>query len=391
MKGKLMQAFGLCLKTSNSSYWTMTDNLFFKLIQNAVGTADGFGPVVPSAEEWVAMYKDAQKQTLPGVCFAGVQRICSRHPEQAVKLPTNLKMKWLGAAASIQKRNEIMNRHCVELQEMFDRDGIRLTTFKGQSVAALYREDLRGLRQAGDIDIYVECGREKTLEYLRKKGIDDGGWDYVHAHPEIFNDTEVELHYRLSISHNPFKNRKIQKFWKSHEEEFFAGKAKLPCGEIVCPSDYIHLFYLLHHAFRHLISGGIGLRQMMDIYFAIQHRDARQDSRLMQDVEDMGMTRFASATMWVLRTVFALPEIPSLWKADEAEGHFLLCEIMEGGNFGHGDTRFRRPTSKAGKLIEITRRNLHLLSHYESDALAAPFYYIWHFFWKRIQICKMWR
>ena len=70
----------------------MTDNLFFKLIQNAAGTADGFGPVVPSAEEWVAMYKDAQKQTLPGVCFAGVQRICSRHPEQAVKLPTNLKM-----------------------------------------------------------------------------------------------------------------------------------------------------------------------------------------------------------------------------------------------------------------------------------------------------------
>lgn len=108
----------------------------------------------------------------------------------------------------------------------------------------------------------------------------------------------------------------------------------------------------------------------------------------MQDVEAMGMTRFASATMWVLRTVFALPEIPSLWKADEAEGHFLLCEIMEGGNFGHGDTRFRRPTSKAGKLIEITRRNLHLLSHYESDALATPFYYIWHFFWKRIQICK---
>lgn len=50
----------------------MTDNLFFRLIQNAVGTADGFGPVVPSAEEWSAMYREAQKQTLLGVCFAGV-------------------------------------------------------------------------------------------------------------------------------------------------------------------------------------------------------------------------------------------------------------------------------------------------------------------------------
>lgn len=104
---------------------------------------------------------------------------------------------------------------------------------------------------------------------------------------------------------------------------------------------------------------------MMDIYFAIMHRDAGMDARLMQDVNDMGTTRFASASMWVLRTVFALPEIPSLWNADEEEGQFLLNEIMAGGN-------------------------IHLLSHYESDALAAPFYYIWHFFWKRIQICKMW-
>ncbi len=88
--------------------------------------------------------------------------------------------------------------------------------------------------------------------------------------------------------------------------------------------------------------------------------------------------------------LFALPEIPSLWNADESEGQFLLSEIMAGGNFVHGDTRFRHPTSRAGKLVEIARRNIHLLSHYESDALAAPFYYIWHFFWKRIQICSMW-
>lgn len=50
----------------------------------------------------------------------------------------------------------------------------------------------------------------------------------------------------------------------------------------------------------------------------------------------------------------------------------------------------RKCRKRAGKLVEIARCNLHLLSNYESDALAAPFYYIWHFFWKRIQICRMW-
>lgn len=366
----------------------MTSNFFFQLLQTALGTADGLGGT-PTAEAWVEMYREARKQTLLGVCFVGVQRICRRHPEQTVNLPAALKMKWLGAAAGIQRRNEVMNRHCVELQRMFDDDGIRLTTFKGQSVAVLYGSELQPFRQPGDIDVYVDCGREKTLAYLESRGVDDGGWDYVHAHPKIFDDAEVELHYRLSISHNPFKNKQIQHFWNCHKEEFFAGKAVLPDGTITCPSEYIHLFYLLHHAFRHLISGGIGLRQMMDIYFALNQRDTDMDGRLMKDVVTMGMARFASSAMWVLQTVFAMPEIPSLWEADEKEGRFLLDEIMAGGNFGQCDTRFSHASSKAGKLIEISRRNLHLLSHYESDAVAAPFYYIWHFFWKRLQICKM--
>ena len=362
-----------------------TINLFFRLIQNALGVADGFGGI-PSAAEWSSLYKEARKQALLGVCFAGVQAICVKHPEQVVNLSAALKLNWLGAAANIQKRNEVMDRHCVELQRMFDQDNIRITIFKGQSVAVLYANELRSLRQPGDIDAYTDRDREGILEYLRRKGIDNGGWDYVHAHPQIFNDAEVELHYRLSISHNPFKNNRIQCFWKLHKEDFFAGKAELQCGKIVCPSGDIHLFYLLHHSFRHLISGGIGLRQMMDIYFALQHRNVNMDDHLMRDVESMGMTRFASATMWVLQTVFAMPAIPSLWKADEGEGRFLLGEIMAGGNFGKCDARYCHATSKAGKLVEISRRNWHLLSHYGSDAIAAPVYYIWHFFWKRIQM-----
>lgn len=31
---------------------------------------------------------------------------------------------------------------------------------------------------------------------------------------------------------------------------------------------------------------------------------------------------------------------------------------------------------RVGKLVEIARRNLQLLSHYEGDVLAAPFCYI---------------
>ena len=57
---------------------------------------------------------------------------------------------------------------------------------------------------------------------------------------------------------------------------------------------------------------------------------------------------------------------------------------MIGGNFGKDDKRFGEGRSKLAMLTQIAKRNCHLASHYGNDALAAPFYYIWHFCWKRI-------
>lgn len=364
------------------------NRLFFSLVRNALGTESGM-EAVPSEKEWNALYGLARKQTLTGICFAGVQHICSLHPETAADLPAALKMKWLGAAAGIQKRNDLMDRHCVELQKMFDTDGMRISVLKGQAVGVLYGKELAHLRQPGDIDVYVDCDRKRLFSYLGSKGFSGYEWDYVHCHPEIFRDTEVEVHYRLSISHNFRQNRKLQQFWSSRKDEFFAGKAELPCGAVTCPSGHIHLIFLMHHAFRHLISGGIGLRQLMDIYFAVLHRDAAQDRQLMQEAESIGLGRFAPALMWVLREVFALPEIPTLWAPDEKEGRFLLDEIMRGGNFGQSDPHSGKATSRAGILLQVCRHDMHLATHYGSDAVFAPLWYIWHFFWKRFTILRM--
>lgn len=148
--------------------------------------------------------------------------------------------------------------------------------FQGQGVASLYKLkgesleliDLSALRQSGDIDLFVDCGRERTLAYLQGLGMNDLEWDYVHAHAHFFDDTEVEVHYRAGTVRNPWKNRRLQWFWKEHEGEFFGCEARLGSGSIVCPTRKMHLFYLMHHTYRHLISGGIGLRQMMDVYFS---------------------------------------------------------------------------------------------------------------------------
>lgn len=113
-------------------------------------------------------------------------------------LPQKLYYQWLGTAVQIQHRNELMNRRCVELQPKFSSFGFNSSILKGQGIAALYGE-LKDLMQPGDIDVYVDCGREKTIEYARSIGQESVDWDYKHLHLRVFKDTEVEMHYRPEV------------------------------------------------------------------------------------------------------------------------------------------------------------------------------------------------
>lgn len=68
----------------------------------------------PTNEEWKALYDMAKKQSLVGVCFAGVQMLVNQHQEP----PEMLYLTWMGMAAKIQQRNDVVNKQCVEVQRM---------------------------------------------------------------------------------------------------------------------------------------------------------------------------------------------------------------------------------------------------------------------------------
>lgn len=149
------------------------EQLFFELIQVAIGTRTCLSHT-PSADEWGELYAMAKKQSLVGVCFAGVQKLQAQRQEP----PEMLYLTWMGMAAKIQQRNEVVNRQCVELQAKLSADGIRSCILKGQAIASLYTStgsaqvgDLALLRQSGDIDVLVDCERKEAVDYVQKKGI----------------------------------------------------------------------------------------------------------------------------------------------------------------------------------------------------------------------------
>lgn len=362
------------------------EQLFFEILRVAIGAQDKLSRV-PSEKEWGDVYKMAKKQSLVGICFSGVHRLSEQSCEVSDvhvalgELNKTLYLNWLGVAAKIQQRNDIMNRQCVELQKRLREDGIDSYVLKGQGVAAAYH-NLALLRQPGDIDLFVDCGMDRALEYMRKVA-PTNEINHKHVQLHVFNDTEVELHYIPAELHCPWQNRHLQAFFTK-----WNGKKVVQVAdeqEIVVPCDEFQVVHLLVHAYRHLFGDGIGLRQVMDLYFVMKSLPTDFDyDAIKKVVHASGMTQFASAMMWVLNYVFGFEVMEMLWQPNPRDGQFLLSEIMKTGNFGHYDERFdKKGETRRKRFWRVTKGNWRLKRFSIWEAICTPLWRIWHFCWMR--------
>ena len=404
----------------------MIEQLFFELIRVAIGTQDTLSRP-PSKGEWAELYAIAKKQSLVGICFAGLQKLynsVNQAPRTQNPQPNSTQnqepitqnldevqyLTWMGMAAKIQQRNEVVNRQCVDLQNRLSTDGLCSSILKGQGVGALYNVNLNAkanlamLRQSGDIDVYVAGGMEKVLGYCTEK-FGEVEWDYINAHAPFYDETEVELHWRAQAMTNLCANKRLQRWLEKSEtqEMMLGGKAMLANGQVlVVPTAEFNAFYILLHCYHHMFESGLGLRQLMDWYFVLKSRNnastgsaqaTNPNVNLVALFEQFGMKKFAEGVLWLLWHVFEC-ENPdsflvtpnsSFLTPNSKEGKFLLYEVMQNGNFGHHDERVKKVGS--GKMSELWRNvqhNWHLASHYPSEFLWQPVWLAYHFSWKRL-------
>lgn len=360
--------------------------MLFELIRVSIGIQNGLSRV-PTEREWAKLYRMAEKQSLLGICFAGLQNLGADADEGFARIGMSeiQYLNWMGMAFTIQEKNELVNRQCSELQAKLSAVGIRSTILKGQGIAQLYGHQLSVMRQSGDIDIYVDCSREKAIQYAQDmQGEVD--WDYKHLHLKAFEETEVEMHYVPEVFLNLRKNRLLQRWFADHREAIFETN-----GDLVTPSMEFNMFYIMLHTYRHFLYEGVGMRQLMDYYFVLK---SLSNSHTCQDemksntfalFEKFGMLRFVKGVMWIMKEVFGLPNEDMICAPDEIEGRFILDEVMAGGNFGKHDKRLKTESKgKKGTVKKIMKHNLHLLTHYPGDVVWAPVWIVFHWCWKRL-------
>ncbi len=382
-------------------------------------------PAMTADIDWANFYRFAQKQSLLGVVFDGIQRLPKNLAPDA-----DLLMRWMGKAMTIKRRNAMMYQASLEVFSEISEKGFRCCVLKGQGNAVGYPNPYS--RSAGDVDVWILAERSQLRELALELAGEDG-----HVEREIVHHIElerkgisVELHPTPMIFNNPVLNHRMQRWFKRNADLQCSNIVSLPdgAGEIAIPTTAFNVIYQLSHLQHHFFYEGVGLRQVIDYYFVIkslpQKARKSQNQRstaegkvkgrlfgeegsntdnteytdspflttnctnntniaaLQLDLKRLGLWRFAGAVMWVLHEALGLPASQMIAPMDEKRGRLLLDEILSGGNFGQYRSQQHFERGTLAHNVQRLRRDLRLVRLYPAEALAEPFFRAWHFFWR---------
>ncbi len=408
--------------------------LFYQLLQVAIGNRKTMA-AVPSKEQWLELFAIAKKHALVAVAFAGVTKLNTASDYgSSLGIDEKIYLKWLGVVAMTQQRNKEITAACSELCKELAHDGLASCILKGQGNLEYYPEDLKDYRTPGDIDVWctpidprgldiaVSNGDGKSSHYEKYHGIEAViEYSLMRARiadvskPEIrYNNTEthniwswdVEIHHRPSMMNSFIHNARIQQWCKDYAQ--FGAHSY---NGFNVPTISFNVVYQLSHIYTHLFDEGIGLRQLLDYYFVLRvlhieqsslsdrtesmtpwtkvmGKTVRSNEEIMRIFSRFGMKKFAGATMYVLQNVFAMPNEYLICQPNEKEGRFLLNEIMQAGNFGKYDERIKHGGTKMQHAWEKSKHNFRLLSHYPEEVLWEPFFRLYHWIWRKLELWR---
>lgn len=340
------------------------------------------------------------KQGLAGLCFTAVQRLIDEAGGDCaqIEMSEELYFTWLGMVSDTQLQNQHINDQCMELIEEFKSIGRKSTILKGQGVATYYRVrsdesgvmDFSLLRQPGDIDIWVDGSQQSVMDYVNAR-TPNREFDRKHTHYMKYDDTTVEVHWTPSVSGNPFVDKKLQRFYQNQSTSQMTHRVILHNGKtIMAPDAAFQCVHLMLHIQGHFLYEGVGLRQLLDLYFVMLDEEAQKaKDQISQRYREFGLMRMARSVMWVMQEVFGMEDDLLLCEADSRGGKELLKEIMEGGNFGKysGENRVQNESFSL-RMARRMKRRVRLMKYDPVGAVCAPWNKMCFFRWKNSVIKK---
>lgn len=319
---------------------------------------------VPEIKDWQGLYVFANKQAIAGICEP--TRFSNARPD------IDTLMDWMGLVKQLRTLNRKQNEQVVEIVGVLNAAGFRCCVLKGQGNAALYPD--WELRTPGDIDVWVDTDEQSLLAYV-KRLFPEKEETFKHITFPVFHDTGVDMHYTPLKFYFPKYNRRLQQWIKENKDVQMTHYVRLANTEtdIAIPTSSFNAVYQLGHIMTHLFSWGIGFRQLIDYYYVLKELGSVSEAEKEQIRETwkrLGMSRMASAIMWIEKEILGLPENLILTKLNKRYGKIFLDDVIKGGNFGKSYKGYNYRGRSLSRRLYSLRRLLRLFMFSPAEAFA---------------------
>lgn len=306
--------------------------------------------------EWDKIAALAYKQSVLGVMAEGIKGV-----DKELQPSGDFMMRIYGYTVKTNNYHHLLNSVIEELCGKLKDEGIHCVLLKGQGLAANYPNPLS--RSCGDIDLYVGSSNyKKACDLTKEWGMqkEDAEESYQHLHFK-YRGVDVEIHRITGVIYNPLYNFRFRR-WSDMLLKSYTGREITFGTQSVClPPVRFDSLYIFYHLYRHLITGGVGLRQLTDCALYLhKFRNEIDKEVLLNDLRSFGLLRSWQIYGSIAVRYIGLPEneFPLYRESDDiiSSADFIFNEIvLSYGNFGFFDpNRKKRPDGfLTGKLYSL--------------------------------------
>lgn len=357
-------------------------NAVLELVRISIGTSDGeFQFNNLNEKDWENLSEEVFSQTIGLMCFDAVCSIKS-------SMPDSIYNKWFKRSLSLTASGVRNFSGQTKLIKLLNENNIPYAILKGMSSAYYYPDKEK--RASGDVDFIV---KPSDLERTRKLLCDNGYImepDASDVHYEFdFEKVRFELHKKIS----GIPEHKVGELFKAELEDI-VDKGELTESGFVKPSDYHHGIVIFLHTLHHMLSNGIGARQLCDwaCFVKETHEKSFWHDKMIPLLKSTGTHSFASALTEACIYYLNIPTPSWHNSVSEELRDSVIKEIYISGNFGRKNpdnnsqmnlmvvknSKKLTVFGKIGKMITaLNRSNKIVFPILEKAPYLYPFIMIW--------------
>ncbi len=347
----------------------MIEKFLFELLRISIGIRGELSRQLTDVE-WTELHSECVRQNVLGIAFVGIQRL----PDEQLP-PSALYAKWKHEAEVIKERFDLINKRYREACETYEKQGV------GCCVLMPSPTQVRGERleiRGGDSkDIDILCWTDKDKEGKRMV-VEYVNFRYVasthHIKPKVVRQHvdwntgsfPVDVRFKFSYFNSPLHDRR---FLAWVEEKTFSVTPQRGKDGYPVPSNTFNAVYQLIHLYRKLFCEGIRLGHLYDYYMVLRSLPKSEHEEVMRVIGRLGMKKFATAVMYVMQTVFGMPDEYLFCKPNPRNGSFVISITMQAGEYTRAieRTRMLKHLGRIGHHLYWLKRNRPFLTQYPAE------------------------